>query len=141
MLSASRIGSQGSANRLFKALVNAVEGAGIKGLKEWKRPDGKKLLPRRAVWQYQSVIAAVSSGLVPTRADALLLTGYREPQILAPDPRGGNEGVAGLVCAEIVQSADRAPETNGTDQRPWMWATLPRSSSGEEERVLYDRRG
>ncbi|GAA6019243.1 hypothetical protein JCM10207_005051 [Rhodosporidiobolus poonsookiae] len=49
---------EGSANRLFKAIKNAVEKAGVKELKDWKRPDGKKLLPRRAVYEYQSDIAS-----------------------------------------------------------------------------------
>ena len=43
----------GSANRLFRAIVKAIEESGVEGMQKWKRPDGKKLLPRRAVWQYQ----------------------------------------------------------------------------------------
>ncbi|KAM0790166.1 hypothetical protein ACM66B_005485 [Microbotryomycetes sp. NB124-2] len=38
-----------AANSLFKSLVHAVEHAGVP-LKNWDRPDGKALLPRRAVW-------------------------------------------------------------------------------------------
>ncbi|KAK4046695.1 hypothetical protein OIV83_005898 [Microbotryomycetes sp. JL201] len=38
-----------AANSLFKSLVRAVENAGVP-LKKWDRPDGKELLPRRAVW-------------------------------------------------------------------------------------------
>ncbi|TNY21289.1 hypothetical protein DMC30DRAFT_376164 [Rhodotorula diobovata] len=49
---------EGSANRLFRAIVNAVEESGVEGMVKWKRPDGKKLLPRRAVWQYQSDTAS-----------------------------------------------------------------------------------
>ncbi|GAA5940531.1 uncharacterized protein JCM15063_002364 [Sporobolomyces koalae] len=46
---------EGSANRLFHQLQHAVESAGIEGgLKKWKRPDGKKLLPRRAVYEYEA---------------------------------------------------------------------------------------
>ncbi|GAA5960584.1 hypothetical protein JCM3765_005864 [Sporobolomyces pararoseus] len=46
---------EGSANRLFHQLQKAVENAGIEGgLKKWKRPDGKKLLPRRAVYEYEA---------------------------------------------------------------------------------------
>ncbi|GAA5907575.1 hypothetical protein JCM8208_000005 [Rhodotorula glutinis] len=48
----------GSANRLFRAIVKAIEESGVAGMQKWKRPDGKKLLPRRAVWQYQSDFAS-----------------------------------------------------------------------------------
>ncbi|GAA6037429.1 hypothetical protein JCM8097_008569 [Rhodosporidiobolus ruineniae] len=48
----------GSADRLFKQLKHAVENAGVDGLKPWKRPDDKPLLPRRAVYEYQSDIAS-----------------------------------------------------------------------------------
>jgi exopolyphosphatase len=43
---------------LFHQLKDAIENAGVKGLKDWKRPDGKKLLPRRAVYEYQSDTAS-----------------------------------------------------------------------------------
>lgn len=49
---------EGSANRLFHRLKDAVENAGVGGIKEWKRPDGRKLLPRRAVYEYQSDTAS-----------------------------------------------------------------------------------
>ncbi|GAA5917518.1 hypothetical protein JCM6882_007941 [Rhodosporidiobolus microsporus] len=54
---------EGSANRLFHQLRDAVEKAGskedgIKGMKKWKRPDGKDLLARRAVFEYQSDVAS-----------------------------------------------------------------------------------
>lgn len=44
------------ADSLFLTLKNAIEDADVfKGeLKRWKRPDGKKLLPRRAVWEHQA---------------------------------------------------------------------------------------
>lgn len=46
---------EGAANRLFHQLQDAIENAGIEGgLKKWKRPDGKKLLPRRAVYEYEA---------------------------------------------------------------------------------------
>ncbi|GAA6015319.1 hypothetical protein JCM11491_001010 [Sporobolomyces phaffii] len=45
---------EGSANRLFHQLQKAVESAGIDGLKKWKRGDGKPLLPRRAVYEYEA---------------------------------------------------------------------------------------
>ena len=45
---------EGSANRLFHQMKEAVEGAGIEGIKHWERPDKKKLLPRRAVYQYEA---------------------------------------------------------------------------------------
>ncbi|POY70886.1 hypothetical protein BMF94_6063 [Rhodotorula taiwanensis] len=48
----------GSADRLFRQLKDAVESAGIKGLDKWHRPDKKALLPRRAVYQYQSADAS-----------------------------------------------------------------------------------
>ncbi|KAI5479433.1 hypothetical protein MNV49_003577 [Pseudohyphozyma bogoriensis] len=44
-----------SADRLFKQLKEGIESAKeLEGLEEWKRPDGKKLLPRRAVWRHYS---------------------------------------------------------------------------------------
>ncbi|GAA6054537.1 hypothetical protein JCM3770_005835 [Rhodotorula araucariae] len=49
---------EGSANRLFHAIVKAIEEPGVEGMKKWKRPDGKKLLPRRAVFQFQSKTAS-----------------------------------------------------------------------------------
>ncbi|GAA5872712.1 hypothetical protein JCM8547_006322 [Rhodosporidiobolus lusitaniae] len=49
---------EGSANRLFHQLVKAIEGAGVEGLRRWERPDGKELLPRRAVYEYQSDTAS-----------------------------------------------------------------------------------
>ncbi|GAA5825390.1 hypothetical protein JCM11251_006962 [Rhodosporidiobolus azoricus] len=54
---------EGSANRLFHQLRDAIETAGdkedgIKGMKKWKRPDGKDLLARRAVYEYQSDMAS-----------------------------------------------------------------------------------
>ncbi|GAA5985336.1 hypothetical protein JCM11641_006370 [Rhodosporidiobolus odoratus] len=48
---------EGSANRLFHQLKSAIEDAGIE-LQKWKRPDGKALLPRRAVYEYQSATAS-----------------------------------------------------------------------------------
>jgi len=40
---------------LFHQLQKAIEDAPIGGeLKKWKRPDGKKLLPRRAVYEYEA---------------------------------------------------------------------------------------
>ncbi|GAA5916729.1 uncharacterized protein JCM6883_000092 [Sporobolomyces salmoneus] len=46
---------EGAANRLFHQLQHAIENADIAGeLKKWKRPDGKKLLPRRAVYEYEA---------------------------------------------------------------------------------------
>ncbi|GAA6061299.1 hypothetical protein JCM10212_005413 [Sporobolomyces blumeae] len=48
---------EGSANRLFHQLRQAVERAGERegyGLKKWERPDGKELLPRRAVYEYEA---------------------------------------------------------------------------------------
>lgn len=55
---------EGSANRLFRAIVNAVEESGVEGMVKWKRPDGKKLLPRRAVWQYQARLLSLFSSLL-----------------------------------------------------------------------------
>ncbi|BGP41844.1 hypothetical protein JCM10449v2_005836 [Rhodotorula kratochvilovae] len=49
---------EGSGNRLFQTIVKAIEEPGIPGMKKWKRPDGKKLLPRRAVYQFQSDTAS-----------------------------------------------------------------------------------
>ncbi|GAA5943942.1 hypothetical protein JCM10213_009038 [Rhodosporidiobolus nylandii] len=49
---------EGSANRLFHQLKHAIESAGVKGLEKWKRPDGKPLLPRRAVYEYRSDTAS-----------------------------------------------------------------------------------
>ncbi|GEM10239.1 exopolyphosphatase [Rhodotorula toruloides] len=44
---------EGSANRLFNQLRQAIEHAGVKNLNKWHRPDKKPLLARRAVYQYQ----------------------------------------------------------------------------------------
>ncbi|GAA5901535.1 hypothetical protein JCM5296_006806 [Sporobolomyces johnsonii] len=49
---------EGSANRLFRQLKHAIESAGVKDLDHWTRPDGKKLLPRRAVYEYESAFAS-----------------------------------------------------------------------------------
>lgn len=52
-----RLGT-GSANRLFKRLVRAVEdekkeGGLLPSLRRWKRGDGKRLLERRMVWVHE----------------------------------------------------------------------------------------
>ncbi|KAK4048164.1 hypothetical protein OIO90_005928 [Microbotryomycetes sp. JL221] len=52
-----------AANSLFSSLEHAVENAGVP-LKRWSRPDGKKLLPRRAVWV---VTGTPKSGAKPSR--------------------------------------------------------------------------
>ncbi|CEQ40095.1 SPOSA6832_01663 [Sporobolomyces salmonicolor] len=49
---------EGSANRLFRQLKHAIESAGVDDLDHWHRPDGKKLLPRRAVYEYESPFAS-----------------------------------------------------------------------------------
>ncbi|GAA5968872.1 hypothetical protein JCM21900_000197 [Sporobolomyces salmonicolor] len=49
---------EGSANRLFRQLKHAIESAGVDDLDHWHRPDGKKLLPRRAVYEYESPVAS-----------------------------------------------------------------------------------
>lgn len=47
-----RLGEK-AADRLFLALKRGIEDAPeLDVLEEWKRPDGKPLLPRRAVWRH-----------------------------------------------------------------------------------------
>lgn len=87
---------EGSANRLFRAIVNAVEESGVEGMVKWKRPDGKKLLPRRAVWQYQarllflsllSLFLLLQSERVITLADASLPSLSAVPLAVPPSRR------------------------------------------------------
>ncbi|KAI5477715.1 exopolyphosphatase [Pseudohyphozyma bogoriensis] len=44
---------EGSSNRLFDQLKDAIKNSKeLEGLEKWERPDGHKLLPRRAVWKH-----------------------------------------------------------------------------------------
>ncbi|SCV73693.1 BQ2448_6123 [Microbotryum intermedium] len=47
-----------AADSLFQTLKKSIENAGVEDLQKWERPDGKPLLPRRAVYRHHDSTAS-----------------------------------------------------------------------------------